>query len=48
MFANPITNGQHADSTPEDIRRARYRVHTLRRLLNPFVQRYARLIIYLW
>lgn len=39
MFVNPISNGQHADSTMEDIRRMRYRVHVLRRMLTPFVQR---------
>ena len=40
MFVNPIMNGQHADSTADDIRQMRFRVHVLRSLLNPFVQRY--------
>ena len=38
-FANPITNGQHADSTPQDVRVMKQRAHVLHSKLKGCVQR---------
>ena len=38
-FANPITNGQHADSTPLDVRIMKQRAHVLHSKLKGCVQR---------
>lgn len=38
-FANPIKNGQYADSTPKDIQRMKHRSHCLNKLLDGSVQR---------
>ncbi|KAI6656419.1 Transcriptional regulator ATRX [Oopsacas minuta] len=38
-FANPITNGQHADSTPHDVRIMKQRAHILHEKLKGCVQR---------
>lgn len=38
-FDNPITNGQCADSSVEDIKLMRYRAHTLHKLLQGFIHR---------
>ena len=38
-FANPITNGQHADSTPQDVRIMKQRAHVLHVKLKGCVQR---------
>lgn len=39
MFERPISNGQCADSTPQDVKIMRYRAHVLHNLLEGFVQR---------
>ena len=37
-FANPISNGQHADSTPFDVRLMKQRAHVLHEILRTAVQ----------
>lgn len=39
-FANPISNGQHIDSTDHDVHRMKKRVHVLHKLLAGCVQRF--------
>ena len=39
MFEPPIQNGHCEDSTPQDMKLMRYRVHVLHSLLEGFVQR---------
>ena len=48
-FVNPITNGQHKDSTQGDVRRMQRRAHVLHKLLDGCVQRldYSVLVPYL-
>ena len=37
-FINPITNGQHADSTPRDVKLMKRRAHVLHEMLAGCVQ----------
>ena len=37
-FVNPITNGQHADSTPRDVKIMKRRAHVLHEMLAGCVQ----------
>lgn len=37
-FANPISNGQHSDSTPTDVRVMKQRAHVLHEILTSAVQ----------
>ena len=39
-FVNPITNGQHIDSTPADVKLMKKRVHVLHKILDGCVQRF--------
>ncbi|RWS26955.1 Transcriptional regulator ATRX-like protein, partial [Leptotrombidium deliense] len=39
-FVNPITNGEHSDSTVEDVKLMKKRVHVLHKMLDGCVQRF--------